>query len=130
MAKLPQVMGLVFCESLDLGTGPGQASLRRLFQGRGFAAFPGPPTGFVVYAALYGEKQEGKMELVATRLETEEDVYRYTKWQHVPGEGLTLQLFLPLARVVFPAPGRYAFRLLFEDQELTQRHLEVHRKDS
>ena len=43
--KLPQVMGLVFCERLN----PLTFSLERLFQGRRFRTFPTPPQHFEVY---------------------------------------------------------------------------------
>jgi hypothetical protein len=128
MARLPRVVGLVLCENLGLGFGPGQVTLERLFNARAFASFPTPPCPFVVYCALYGEKQEGKMELVVTRLETEEVVYRYSRWQHLPGGGLTAHITIFPKRCAFPVPGRYAVGLVFEGQELSNRYLDVRRR--
>jgi hypothetical protein len=130
MARLPRVAGLVFCESLDLGTGPGHVSLQRIFNGRGYDAFPTPPDEFVVYSALYGEKQEGKLELVATHLETEHDAYAYARWYHLFGEGLTSHLLFTVRGIVFPTDGRYVFSIRFDNETLTQRILEVYQKRS
>src|SRR5437870_9776476 len=93
MARPPRVAGLVLCEALDLGTGPGQVSFMRLFQGKSFPTFPTPRQAFVVYTALQGERQEGTIQLVATHLETEADVYRLSRWQQLPGSGMTVHVF-------------------------------------
>ncbi|MFL5340778.1 MAG: hypothetical protein ACJ8F7_11565 [Gemmataceae bacterium] len=122
--KQPQVMGLVFCERLN----PLTFSLERLFQGRRFRRFPTQPHDFEVYSALCSDNFEGRLELVVTRLETEEDVYRHRQWCRSPG-GFVLQLQVPIHKIRFTAPGRYQFRLLFEGKELTGRFLDISREE-
>src|SRR5205823_890233 len=102
-------------------------SLERLFQGRQFRRFPTQPQDFEVYAALYSDRSEGRLELVVTRLETEEDVYHHRQWYRFPG-GYVMQLQISVRRIRFAATGRYQFRLLFEGKELTSRFLEIDRE--
>ena len=118
--KLPQVMGMVFCQNFD----PRSFSLQGLFQRRDSATFPTPPHQFTIYAALYATEIEGKIELNGQQMRTEREVYRHRQWVHFP-RGEVLQLIIPVRMLVFPAPGRYTFRLLFDGHELTQRHLNV-----
>ncbi len=121
--KLPQVMGLVFCERLN----PLTFSLERLFQGRQFRRFPTPPQDFEVYVALYSDNAEGRLELLVRRMETEEDIYHHRQWLRFPG-GYVMQLQFAISKIRFAAPGRYQFNLQFEGKELTSRFLEIDRK--
>jgi len=130
MARLPKVAGLVSCESLDFGTAPGHLSLQRLFNARGYDTFPTPPDDFAVYSALYGEKQEGKLELVATHLETEQEVFSHARWFYLTGEGLTSHILFGVRRISFPTEGRYVFSMRFDNETLTRRVLEVYQKRS
>jgi hypothetical protein len=120
--KLPQVMGLVFCEEFD----PQTFSLRRLFQGRQFSVFPTPPQQFTVYSALYSGDLEGTMQLTCERMETESVIYRFREWRQFPA-GVVVHWMHRLKRLRFPAPGRYSFKLLFDDVQLVERYLEVMR---
>jgi hypothetical protein len=120
--KLPQVMGLVFCEEFD----PQTFSLRRLFQGRQFSTFPTAPQEFLVYSALYGGSLEGTIELNCERMETETAVYRFREWRVFPG-GIVSHWMHRLKRLRFPAPGRYSFKLLFDGTQLVERYLEIMR---
>ena len=121
--KIPQVMGLVICEEFD----PLTFSLRRLFQARRFSEFPTEPQEFTVYSALYSGGIEGKMELRCVRMETETVVYQYREWRVFPA-GIVMHWMHQLKRMRFAAPGRYSFKLLFDDVELVERYLEVMRK--
>jgi hypothetical protein len=123
--KIPQVMGLVLCEDFD----PHTFSLRRLFQARRFSEFPTPGNDFTVYAALYSGGIEGRMELKCVRMETEEPIYSMRWWRLLPA-GVVIQYPLQVRRIQFPAPGRYAFKLGFENTELALRYLEIIRERS
>jgi hypothetical protein len=106
MAKLPRVLGLLLCEKMDVDPRVGKASLVGIFHGLRFRAFPTPAQSFTVYAALYGGRGEGTMELGCTRLENEQDIYRYRKWTAFPGPGQPSTVEIKVTRCVFPAPGR------------------------
>jgi hypothetical protein len=126
MARRIAVLGLVVCETLAIEPMNGRMSLVGIFHTRHVPRFPTPPRGFTVYAALYGGTGEGTMELVVTRLETEEDIYRYRRWFAFPRGVRLINLEIKTRKCVFPAPGRYALSLRFDGQELTHRYLSVY----
>jgi hypothetical protein len=127
MNKLPQVIGLYPCERIDLNTASGQVSLIGVFHALHFRAFPSPRRKFTVYAALYDGVGEGTMDLLVTRLETEQDIYSYGRWYVFPGRGRLAHVDLPVTKCRFPAPGRYNFKLRFDKHELTQRLVDIYR---
>ena len=116
-------MGLVFCREFDSAT----FSLRGLFQGLYFSAFPANTDPFIVYASMYSGGVEGTLQLTCTRLETERDIFTHSERRSF-ANGAVIQLLMPVSRLRLPAPGRYAFRLQFDGTELTYRYLEVIRE--
>ncbi len=104
--KLPQVMGLVFCERFTINATTHEASLDGLFQALRYRTFPGTPQPFVVYVSLYGSSVEGTIEMRCTRLETETDVFSYRVWRSLP-DGYVVQLPIPVRMLRFPAARRY-----------------------
>jgi hypothetical protein len=123
--KLPQVMGLVFCEGFDVPT----LALRGLLQARRFSKFPSDSPPIVVYRALYSRGLEGTIQLDCVRLETESVIFRHREWVNLPA-GTVIHWMKTIERMIFPAPGRYSFKLLFDDIELTERFFEVMRDKS
>jgi hypothetical protein len=125
MKRLPEVIGLVLCERMGVDVIAGQTSLVGLFQNRLYWAFPTEPQRFTVFAALYGGEGEGTIELTCTRLETEQDVYRYQRWFIFPGRDAIANLELKVTRCVFPGPGLYSLTLRFDHDLLATRTLNV-----
>ena len=125
--KSPEVFGLVLYKRLDFAQQPGQASLVGLFHAVRFDKFPTPPEKFSVYAALYDGEGEGTIELILTRLETEEEKCICRKWLTLPGRDQVVNLDMSVKHQVFPAPGRYLLALRFDQELLTRRTLEVFR---
>jgi hypothetical protein len=123
--RLPRAFGLVLCDRMAFDPGTAEVSLVGIFQARRFRNFPSPPQRFTVYTTLYDGVGEGTMEVVVSRLETEEDVGSYKKWFTLPGRGQVVNLALELKRCVFPAPGRYGVLLCFDGKEITDRYLEI-----
>ena len=116
-------MGLVFCDAFEA---PSRA-LRGLFQARRYSAFPAMSEPFTVYGALYCSGLEGTIELVCVQLETERTVFRNRTWATLAG-GIVIHWMTRVERMVFPAPGRYSFKLMFDGMELTERYLDVARE--
>lgn len=129
MAKEPRVVALVLCERMDVDPAVRRLSLSGVFHVLRAATWPTLAT-FTAYTALQGGRGEGTIELLVTRLETEEDVYRYRRWFAVPDPDLTVHVEIPVRRCVFPAPGRYNFSLRFDGVELTWRLLDVIERNS
>jgi|SRR5579859_6866689 len=121
--KLPQVMGMVFCEEFDVSS----FSLRRLFQGRYYRTFPASAGPFRIYAALYSGGVEGLVQCTCTRMEDEHEVFAYRIWRSLP-PGTIVQILIPIRRIRFTTPGRYEFKFLFDGSEIANRYLEVIRE--
>jgi hypothetical protein len=128
--KVPQVIALLLCDRMGLDPSSGQVSLLGIFQARYFPTFPSPPQNFTAYVALYDGEGDGTMELLLTRLETEEDITLYKKWLTFPGRGQIVNVEIKVRNCEFPAPGRYALTLSFDNKLLTQRYLEIYRKEN
>lgn len=124
MTRLPRLVGLVLCKRLAVDLQARHLSVVGLFHALTFSAFPAPAR-FSVYTALYGGSGEGRMKLRVTRLETEDDVYSYERWWAAPGQGFSVHVEIGVTRCAFPAPGRYALSLSFDDEELISRYLDI-----
>jgi hypothetical protein len=123
--RLPRVIGLILCDRLDY-TQTGMVSLRGVVQSVAFPVFPTPARQLTVFSVLYDGVGEGLAELLVTRLETEADIVRYRRWLALPGRSRYVNLEVRLRGFSFPAPGRYALRLLFDQEEVSRRFLDVY----
>jgi hypothetical protein len=128
--KQPDVVGMVLCDRIDFGAHVGQASLVNVFHAQRFSSFPAPPLDFVVYVALYDGEGEGTIELILTRLETEEDITLYKEWRALPGRGQIVNVEIKVRQCELPAPGRYVLALFFDNRILAYRYLEVFRTEN
>src|SRR5688572_15133404 len=122
MVKLPEVMGMVMCETIRFDAEVRRMSLERLVPWLESAVFPTHPIRMSAYVELFDGRGEGEMRLTCTRLETEADIHYYSKWCSFPVPGRTSTLEFPIRDLKLPAPGRYVFTLFFDGQPLT-RHL-------
>lgn len=129
MNRLPDVVGLILCESLDVDVETGVTSLVGIFNSRHFWDFPSPVDQFTVFATLHAGVGEGTMQIVVSRLETEQDIDIYTQWLSFPERGLFVTLEVQLKKLVFAAPGRYSLTLRFNEQYITHRYLEIIRSE-
>jgi len=100
-------------------------SLRGVFQSIRFPRFPAGPIACTVVAELYGGQGEGKMKLVCTDAESEEDIYSYARWHVCLPEGKVAWLIYELPNWIVPRPGRYILSLFFDDSLVTSRSIEI-----
>jgi hypothetical protein len=77
---------------------------------------------------LFDGRGEGKLEVSVTRLETEKEIYRYSKWYHFPAPGMVIHVESKLKKLVIPAPGRYVVVLTFDEHEIARQYLDVARE--
>jgi hypothetical protein len=124
MPTPPHVVGLTLCNRLSFDPATAELSLVGIFNRLAFRRWPTPEVNFTAFATLFGGSGEGTIELVVSRLETEEMVYRYRRWYAAPGPG-DVHLEMRVTRCVFLAPGTHGFTLRFDGQDLTFRYLEV-----
>ena len=127
MVKMPKIVGLTLCDHIDVDLATGQFSLVGIFHSRHFRQFPSPVVRFTVYAALYGGKGEGTIELAVKQAGTEKDIYRLQKWLSFPDRQL-VNLELKVTRCVFPEAGRFLVSLRFDKQNVTNRTLNIARE--
>ncbi len=125
MRKLPRVAGLILCKRMEVNPSKVEMSLAGLFTSLSFSSWPAPAPPFTVYAALYDGLGEGRIELILTRLETERDVYVHTKWIAFSDRQVLVHLETRVRKCEFPAPGRYALALRFDERELARRYLDI-----
>jgi hypothetical protein len=125
MIKRPQVSGLILCDNPRIETAPPQFALEGLFLAREYASFPTPIQSLTAYACFFDGRGEGEMRLTCTRLENEEDIYYHSRWYVFPARLPMLHYILPVRKLIFPQPGRYAFTLTFDGEPLTVRYLDV-----
>ena len=123
--RLPKIVGLVLCRALEVDRATGETSLVGVFNALRFRDWPSPRQQFTIYSALHGGVGEGTIKLVIVRLETEKAIHLYQRWVTLPGPGRYFNLVIPITRCVFPLPGRYGLTLSFDDQELSNRYLDV-----
>lgn len=128
MIKLPKVVGLTLCKRMDVDIQTGTVSLVGLFQVLHCPVFPTPIFPFTVYFSLTEGEGEGTMELSIMHLESEEVIDRLQKWIAFPEQPRVLGQEWIVRKCIFPAPGRYRLDLLFEQQPVAQRFLDVYLK--
>jgi hypothetical protein len=129
MIQVPQVVGLVLCDRLDVNPVTPQLSLVGLFHAKYVEGFPSPPQRFTVYVALCDGVGEGIMRLEIRRMQTQDWVYSYERWFAAPPDRLlVINTEMPVRKCVFPAAGRYAMTLLFDGEAAAERSLVVEAK--
>jgi hypothetical protein len=125
MNQLPNAVGLILCEKVVIEERTRNATLVNhitRFPGR---TFPTPPQSFVVYAVLTDGLGDATMSLVASRLDTFEDIAVH-EWPKAFSDPLRdIRLVLRLAHLSFPAPVRYQFSLLADGEWVAQCVLQV-----
>lgn len=100
-------------------------SLVGLFNTRSYAQWPSPTEPFCFYALLVGGEGDGLIEFVVLDAKTEQMIYRDRHWYTVPSVDVPVHLIQRIQRCIFPQPDRYILSLRFENEILTQRHLDV-----
>jgi Family of unknown function (DUF6941) len=123
--KPPRVVGLVLCKSIGLDPVKVEYNLAGVFHSLYFRRWPTPPQPFFIYAALHGGSGDGTLELLVSRLETEERVYRYKRPYAIPAPDLVVHLEIPVRGCSFPAAGRYGLSLRVDEKEIAFRILDV-----
>jgi hypothetical protein len=128
MPKAPKASPLVLCNRYHVDPLAAEQSLVGVFHAFWGHAFPYRAVEFTVYAALIGGSGDGRMVLTVMRLETEEVVYKHTKWYACLSDNLVATYEQVVKQCVFPAPGRYSFSLAFEGQDVASRIVDVLRR--
>jgi hypothetical protein len=130
MVPPPIALGLTLCEKVIVEEGTKNVTLVSTFTKLRVDQFPTGPQRFVVFAVLTDGLGDGTIELVITRLETDEAIYTYRNRLRFPDRLTEVRVLMRVNECSFPAPGRYQFTLLIDGDWLAQCHLQVAGKDS
>jgi hypothetical protein len=65
------------------------------------------------------------IEVVVTRLETDQEIYHRTAAVHFPSRTAVVRVIYLVSKCVFPVPGQYQVSLLLDGEWLTNRDLQV-----
>jgi len=125
MVPRPVALGLTLCHYFLVEEGTRKVSLVGVFSKLTSDQFPYVPPTFFVHAALTDGLGNATIDLVFTRLDTDEEVgvrRRQVRFANRLGE---LHVVFQVANLAFPVPGAYLFTLLVDGEWVAQRRLRV-----
>lgn len=125
MIPKPIALGLFLCEKVIFEEGTKNVTLVSLFTSLNVDRFPFQPQKFALFAALTDGLGDGIIEVVVTRLETDERIYMRQYPVHFPDRRVEVRTVFRINECPFPAAGRYQFTLLLDGEWLAQRDLQV-----
>ena len=125
MTPIPIALGLTLCEKVIVEEGTRNVTLMSTFTKLRAWEFPSPPRQFDVYVVLTDGLGDGIIDLVGTRLETDERIYSLSMPVHFPDRRMEVRLRLRINGCSFPEPGRYQFTLLIDGEWIAHRELQV-----
>jgi hypothetical protein len=126
MILTPTPVGLTLCDHVLVEQGTKKVSLIGSFWEVGVERFPAVLPPFFVYAALTDGLGSGTLELVLSRLETDEEVFTYRSAITFLDQLSVLYVRLRVRNCSIPASGANQFMLLVDGALVAQRQLRVH----
>src|SRR5438067_355037 len=102
MVPTPVAHGLTLCDYVIIERNTGKVSLIGNFREITLSDFPGVLPPFVVSTVLTDGAGSGMLELVVSRLETDEDLFTYARPVQFPDQLSELRIILRLTRCSIP----------------------------
>lgn len=125
MVPTPVAVGLILCDYVLIEDGTKRASLigglTRIEAGN----FPYLASPFFVFAALSDGLGDAIVDLIGTRLDTNERVYARRRRVRFSDRLRELHVVFRIEDCRFPAPGYYQFSLLVDGEWVAQRRIHV-----
>jgi hypothetical protein len=125
MVPPPVAFGLTLCDYALIEEGTRRVSLIGTLTKLTADRFPLLAPPFYASAALTEGLGDATIDLVATRLDSGDEVYTRQRQVHFSDRLRELQVIFRIADCSFPAPGVYQFTLLVDGEWLAQRRLHV-----
>jgi hypothetical protein len=125
MFPRPVAVGLNLCDYVILEEGTRKISLIGCLAQCSAGTFPFTAPPFYAHAVLTDCQGEGRMELVVTRLETDEEVYRWRARVRFPARLRQTHVYFRVTDCSLPAPGAYHFALLVDRELVAQCRIRV-----
>jgi hypothetical protein len=120
MVPPPKSLGLVLCEKVIVEEGTRNLTLVNTFTKRRYENFPSRRESIVVYTALTGSLGSGRIDLVAHRLDTFDEVFSRRMEVDFPDRLAAVRLLFRINNFSFPVATRYQFSLLVDGELVTQ----------
>ena len=130
MVPAPMAAGLTLCHYVAVEEGTRNVTLAGSFHQLVGSTFPLRLAPFCVFAPLVGGQGEGTVELVVTRLQTDQELYRVHRRVAFPDRFTEVGALFRLRNCVFPAAGAYFFTLLVDGEWMAQRRILVSLKEA
>jgi Family of unknown function (DUF6941) len=129
MHPRPLVLGLTLCDYVIVEERTRKMSLIGTFSGLAVSGFPAQPPPFSIFATLTDGYGNGRIEMLVTHMETNDQVYTHRAVLTFPDKVTEVIYHLRLRQCVFPAAGNYQFTLLLDGDWMAQRRLRVYERE-
>lgn len=126
MTPPPVPLGLALCNLVIIDQHSRMPSLIGMFTGLEVDRFPSDPQRFSVFAALTDGLGNGRIEWVALRLETGEQVYAQNGTIDSPDRLKVVNVNFRVRGIIFPAPGSYEFAVLVDGDVIARRRVRIY----
>lgn len=126
MVPRPVVLGLTLCDCVIVEERTKKISLIGTFTGVAADRFPALIRPFSLFSVLTDGQGVGTVDIVATRLDADEEVYTYRSEVRFPGPLTEVSFHLRIPQLVAPEPGDYQFTLLIDGEWVAQRRIRVY----
>jgi hypothetical protein len=121
----PVTIGVHLCDYLLIEEATRKFSLIGLLRKWSSETFPFAVPPFFVFSLLTDCEGMGRLEFIATRLETDEEVYHWTARGRFPNRLRQSHLYFRILNCTLPAPGIYLFTLSVDGAFLAQYRVPV-----
>lgn len=121
----PTALSLTICERVIVEERTRNVSLIGTFSILQFASFPATPRAMTLFAVLTEGRGVGRMDVVVTRLDNDEEIYRQQRAIVFPDPLHEVRIVFRMEQLSFPDEGAYLVSLLVDGAWVAHRRLTV-----
>jgi hypothetical protein len=118
-------LGLTLCEKVIVEERTQNTTIVSTFNKMFAEDFPSRPERFALAAVLTGGQGEGTVDLVITRLDTDEEIYSLRRQLRFPHRLAEVRVAFHIRDCSFPTPGHYEAILLVDGDWVARRKFSV-----
>lgn len=122
----PVALGITLCDTLLIEEGTRKVALIGCFSALTARQFPTGPRTFFAYADLTDSEGSFTAELIVSRLDTQEEIYRTQRSVHFADRLRVVRCGVKVADCRFPAPGEYLVTLFIGGDWVAQRPISLY----
>ena len=128
MIPPPIALALALCDYVILEERTKKVSVIGRFNSFSVTRFPAMVAPFSAYALLTDGLGDASVELVVSRMDTDQGVFVYRGSLHFPDRLTHVGFHTRFRQFVFPASGQYQFTLLVDGEWVAQQRVAVQSK--